>query len=1064
MLRKRHLFLFIFIGLLSAIFSFPNAFADENGDPIAIENIIADGNFAFPTAEGPAYIQGTDEFQRVPENIIGDNDFEKMRDLPTGSRDYQLGRKVGWIITRSRSNPNLYHTCTGFLVGPDLFMTNHHCINDAAGALPLDGMYIFMDYYQDGAYGGVTARVSSIVRMDATKDYALLRLNASIGNTYGWLELNTTTVPNATQSVKIISHPRGRSKEIVRNNSQIVAVPSLINRYPFLLAYLADSEQGSSGAPVFLRDGTGVIAIHHSAWSNSITGDPLFNAGSLMSYIVPEIQQYLPNAPIVPDPPDPVPRPADLIVEAPVVTDAALRPGESFTLSATVRNQGGAPSTATTLRFYQSTDTTITTADTEIGTANVGALDPDGTATLPLTQTAPTTAGTYIYGACVDTVTDESNTTNNCSPAVTVPVTTAPPDLIVEAPVVTDNYLLPGQSFGLSATVRNRGDTASTATTLRFYEHTDAAAETEIGTADVGTLNPGETATRTLTQTAPNALGMYTYKACVDAVTNESNTDNDCSPAVTVTVTDRLPVYMYWIDAGTDKIQRAHLDGSHIRDIVTTRLRTPTSIAVDVEGGKVYWADTGTDTIQRANLNGAPNIEGLVTTGLRTPNDIEVDITGGKMYWIDSGTDKIQRANLDGSNIEDIITTGLRTPTGIAVDLKWRKVYWVDAGTDKIQRANLDGSNIEDIITTGLRTPTGIAVDLKSDKIYWIDSGTDKIQRANLDGANIEDIVTTGLRTPTGIAVNPGDPLDPENPLGGKVYWIDADTDKVQRANLDGSNIEDLVTTGLRTPTGIALGIPQYVPSRPPGPGATAADVNGDGKVNVVDLVMVAFFYGIRATEGTTLPADVNKDGIVNLLDLTAVATAIDAAGKGRALAAGDLEAVLKAVADIEAAAEAPGRISKGWVTRRNTQAKTPLRANVAAAFADAKHRATEDVRLQKWMPLLKELLLMLAEMRDIPDTTALLPNYPNPFNPETWIPYHLATDAAVVLRIYDIRGSTVRELALGHQAAGIYESRGRAAYWDGKNQLGEHVASGVYFYTLTAGEFTATRKLLIAK
>ena len=115
-------------------------------------------------------------------------------------------------------------------------------------------------------------------------------------------------------------------------------------------------------------------------------------------------------------------------------------------------------------------------------------------------------------------------------------------------------------------------------------------------------------------------------------------------------------------------------------------------------------------------------------------------------------------------------------------------------------------------------------------------------------------------------------------------------------------------------------------------------------------------------------------------------------------------------------------------------------------------------------MPLLKELLHLLTEIREIPDTTALLPNYPNPFNPETWIPYHLSKDAEVILTIYDVHGVAVRALALGHQAAGIYQSRGRAAYWDGKNQLGEPVASGVYFYTLTAGEFTVTRKLLIRK
>ncbi|MDE0682307.1 MAG: T9SS type A sorting domain-containing protein, partial [Candidatus Poribacteria bacterium] len=99
-----------------------------------------------------------------------------------------------------------------------------------------------------------------------------------------------------------------------------------------------------------------------------------------------------------------------------------------------------------------------------------------------------------------------------------------------------------------------------------------------------------------------------------------------------------------------------------------------------------------------------------------------------------------------------------------------------------------------------------------------------------------------------------------------------------------------------------------------------------------------------------------------------------------------------------------------------------------------------------------------------IPTETALLVNYPNPFNPETWIPYQLAKPADVKLTIYDIEGRVVRDLDLGHQAVGIYENRSRAAYWDGKNAVGEPVASGVYFYTLTAGDFTATRKPLIRK
>ena len=823
MFRKLHFFLCV--GLLSAVFCFTNTFAAENGAPVDIGNIIAEGNFAFPTADGAAYIQGNAEYEKIPDVIIGDPDFEKMRDLPTDSQDYQLGTKVGMLLIVVGER---VYICTGFLVGPDLFMTNHHCIHDSDGNLrPLERAAIFMDYYQDRgddpSLGGLTARVSALVVAEAEKDYALLRLDSPIGNTYGWLELDATTEVDSSQSVKLISHSLGRSKEIVRRNSQVLDVPaSLAIAYPFLFIYLADSESGSSGSPVFLKDGTGVIGIHHSGFTSRATGDPLFNAGSLMSDIVPEIRQHLP--------------------------------------------------------------------------------------------------------------------------------------------------------------------------------------------------------------------------------------------------TTKAPVYMYWVDSGTNTVQRADLDGSNIEDLVTTGLLTPTDIAFDDSATKVYWADSGTDSIHRADLDGS-NIEAVITTGLRTPIGVVLDTQYGYIYWADSGTDTIHRADLDGSNIEAVITTGLRTPTDIALDPydpHLGKIYWTDSGTDKIQRANFDGSNIEDLVT-GLRTPTSIALDLVAGKMYWTDSGADTIQRANLDGSNIEALVT-GLRTPTGIAV------DPE---AGKMYWTDSGADTIQRANLDGSNIEDLVT-GLRTPRGIALTIPQIFsttpppepPEPPPGPGPDpgSVDVNGDGQVTVIDLAVVALFYGTQVPAGLSIPADVNDDGTVDLSDLAAVAAAIDAAGTGGTLSAEDVEVVLEAIAEqinaIEGVAEAPAHFSTSQQARFSGIAYQ----NVSAALAAAKHLATDDARLGKWMPLFKELLHRLAERQEIPDTTALLANYPNPFNPETWIPYHLATDAEVTLTISDVRGNTVRALTLGHQSAGVYESRERAAYWDGRNRQGEPVASGVYFYTLTAGEFSATRKLLIIK
>ena len=235
-------------------------------------------------------------------------------------------------------------------------------------------------------------------------------------------------------------------------------------------------------------------------------------------------------------------------------------------------------------------------------------------------------------------------------------------------------------------------------------------------------------------------------------------------------------------------------------------------------------------------------------------------------------------------------------------------------------------------------------------------------------------------------------------------------------------------------------------------------DVNRDGRVDVLDLVLVAVFYGTRMNG---LAADVNADGIVNVQDFAAVAAGVDTPN---ALALQAIEEVLLvAIAqagDLEKAAEAPMRFN----TPPEALSLSIAYENVTEAFIETRRIAVTDVRLTETVALLETLLMLLTEMRAIPETTALLPNYPNPFNPETWIPYHLATDADVTLTIYDVRGGVVRALTLGHQTVGVYESRSRAAYWDGKNQLGESVASGVYFYTLTAGKFTATRKMLIAK
>ena len=108
------------------------------------------------------------------------------------------------------------------------------------------------------------------------------------------------------------------------------------------------------------------------------------------------------------------------------------------------------------------------------------------------------------------------------------------------------------------------------------------------------------------------------------------------------------------------------------------------------------------------------------------------------------------------------------------------------------------------------------------------------------------------------------------------------------------------------------------------------------------------------------------------------------------------------------------------------------------------------------------ELILTPNDLK--PKQTALLANYPNPFNPETWIPYQLANDTYSEIRIYSQTGEMVRSLNLGFQQAGYYVGKSRAAHWDGRNGSGERLASGVYFYQLISSGSTATRKMVIVK
>ena len=200
-------------------------------------------------------------------------------------------------------------------------------------------------------------------------------------------------------------------------------------------------------------------------------------------------------------------------------------------------------------------------------------------------------------------------------------------------------------------------------------------------------------------------------------------------------------------------------------------------------------------------------------------------------------------------------------------------------------------------------------------------------------------------------------------------------------------------------------------------------DVNGDGTVNIQDLVLVAGRLGQSGANS----ADVNGDGIVDIQDLVLVASALCNSAAAPSLHPQSLDKLTA--------------------------------ADVNKWLSQAQQLELTDAKSLQGILFLQQLLEALT-----PKKTALLANFPNPFNPETWIPYHLAKASDVQITIYDARGVVVRLLDLGHQRAGYYTDRSRAAYWDGRNEFGERVASGIYFYQLQADNMSLLRKMVILK
>ena len=295
-------------------------------------------------------------------------------------------------------------------------------------------------------------------------------------------------------------------------------------------------------------------------------------------------------------------------------------------------------------------------------------------------------------------------------------------------------------------------------------------------------------------------------------------------------------VKIYWANYETSEIQQADSDGTEIVTLVSG-LTAPFGIALDENDGKLYWADNETGTIHRANLDGSPPIEELVT-GLDGLIGIALDTENRKIYWTRQSPAIIQWADLDGQNVENF-STPAGFPFGIAVDATNGKIYWTTLGPGAIQSANLDGTEVNTLIseldTPLVDTPLGIALDTENGKMYWTDG---EIQSANLDGTNLGTLVSD-VYSPLFIT------LDKVN---GKIYWTDDLFGKIQRANIDGTAVEDLIE--VYAPTGIALTIGSV----------ECNDTDGDGVCDDEDnFTLNAYGAGVAIENSVNPDADDNN-------------------------------------------------------------------------------------------------------------------------------------------------------------------------------------------------------------
>ena len=469
--------------------------------------------------------------------------------------------------------------------------------------------------------------------------------------------------------------------------------------------------------------------------------------------------------------------------------------------------------------------------------------------------------------------------------------------------------------------------------------------------------------------------------------------------------------------------------------------RSLVKISGDTQGTEAGESLANPLIVQVVDAHGKP-MPGMIVT-------FDVSQGGGTLSTTTATTNSegkaqttLRLATTPGTNTVFVTAIGILSSVTFTANGTGPPMYWVDKNNGTLHRSM--GATIENLVPS-VQNATSLAVDVAGDKLYWTEKTSDrtgKIQRANLDGSNVQ-LIKSLTSVPRAITIDT---------VNGKLYLTNS-WGKVQRLNFNGSNFQTNLITGLSSPKGIVLDVARnklyWIEQTSDRTGKVQrANLDGSNVQLVKSLTSVP--RGIAIDPVNRKLYLTNSWGKVQRLDFDGFGfepdfiTGLDSL-EGIALDVVGGKLYWVEVDNIRCA-NLNGENIQTVVTALSTPADIALSISMdmnSAAPANASPTSYQT---------------------PVPDENSLLVNYPNPFNPETWIPYQLAKPAEVTLHIYSVNGALVRTLALGHQPVGVYHNKSRAAYWDGRNEQGERVASGIYFYTLSAGEFTATRKMLIRK